>query len=341
MPAKVGIPSPRSILGLSARGVEKQVKGKMMNKLAERAVLMRFSAGLPGKHRGDKKTTAEVKAEKNLGKDSGKWVKDLYPEHALKALSQKQGEARAYHDSVTLPFGVKGDDAGDDSKTPAIAGIGILPAALIMEYGDKMRVFRDEVQSLLESGFLANPEQWISWARQEHNGTFDPANYPGCSADAFDADKFREVMRKKVYLRTEPLPVPDAEHFSAMVGSLLGTDVESVNIRVRDSATEAARELMRRLTEPVRAMAVKLAEAPKEGKDCPIFRDTLVGNIQDIAKLAPVLNLTGDAQIDAFTKEVEALTRYSPDVLRSDEFTRKEAARKADEIAKRMSSYKL
>ncbi len=37
-----------------------------MNKLAERAVLMRFSAGFPGKHRGDKKTTAEVKAEKNL-----------------------------------------------------------------------------------------------------------------------------------------------------------------------------------------------------------------------------------------------------------------------------------
>jgi len=312
-----------------------------MNTLAERAVLMRFSAGLPGQHRGDKKTTSEVIASRSLGNNAGKWVKDLYPEHALKPLKQKLHEARAYHDSVTLPFGVKGDDAGEESKTPAIAGIGILPAALIMEYGDKMRVFRSEVESLLESGFLANPEQWIEWARGEHNGTFDPANYPGCSADSFDADAFRSVMRKKVYLRTEPLPVPDAEHFSAMVGSLLGTDVESVNIRVRDSAIEAARELMRRLIEPVLAMAAKLAEAPKEGKDCPIFRDTLVSNIQDIAKLAPALNLTGDAQIDAFTKEVEALTRYAPDTLRSDQFTRAEAARKADEIAKRMSSYKL
>jgi len=312
-----------------------------MNQLAERAVLMRFSAGLPGQHRGDKKTTMEVKVSKGLGQNAGKWVKDLYPDGALDSLKQKQNEARKYHDTVTLPFGVKSADAGDDDKTPAIAGIGILPATLIMEYGEKMRGFKAETEALLESGFLADPQKWIDWARAEHNGTFEPANYPGCTESGFDAEAFRSAMRKKVYLRTEPLPVPDAEHFSAMVGSLLGTDVESVNIRVRDSAVEAARELMRRLIEPVRAMAVKLAEAPKDGKDSPIFRDTLVGNLQDIAALAPKLNLTGDAQIDAFASEVAALARYSPDALRTSGATRAEAARKADEITRKMAAYKL
>lgn len=312
-----------------------------MNQLAERAVLMRFSAGLPGQHRGDKKTTMEVKAGRGLGQNAGKWVKNLYPEGALDALKSKQNEARKYHDTVTLPFGVKSADAGDDEKTPAIAGIGILPAALIMEYGEKMRCFKGEVESLLETGFLADPQKWVDWARAEHNGIFEPSNYPGCTESGFDAEAFRVAMRKKVYLRTEPLPVPDAEHFSAMVGSLLGTDVESVNIRVRDSAVEAARELMRRLIEPVRAMAVKLAEAPKEGKDCPIFRDTLVGNLQDIAALAPKLNLTGDAVIDGFAAEVAALTRYSPETLRGSEFTRLVVAREAEQIAKRMAAYKL
>ncbi len=324
-----------------------------MNQLAERAVLMRFSAGLPGQHRGDKKTTNEVKASKGLGQGAGKWVKDLYPDGALDSLKKKLNEARAYHDSVTLPFGVKGADAGDDEKTPAIAGIGILPAALIVEYGDKLRAFRSEVETLLESGFLANPRQWIDWAVQEHNGTFDPSNYPGCAKDVsgavqFDCEAFKAAMRKKVYLRTEPLPVPDAEHFSAMVGSLLGTDVESVNLRVRDSGVEAARELMRRLIQPVTHMAAKCAGVVCQCSQCKgklpaggSFKDTLVGNIQDIAALAPKLNLTGDAQIDAFTKEVAALTAYSPDALRASDATRAQAAAKADEIAKRMASYKL
>jgi hypothetical protein len=215
-----------------------------------------------------------------------------------------------------------------------------------MEYGEKMRAFKEDVRHVLETTFLANPREWIDWAIGEHNGTFNPDNYPGCTRDAsgqiqFDEEVFRAKVREGVSIFTEPLPVPDAEHFSERVSSLLGTDVESVNIRVRDSATEAARELMRRLIEPVRAMAAKLSEAPKEGKDCPIFRDTLVGNLQDIAALAPKLNLTGDTQIDEFTKEVELLARYSPDALRKFPHDRAAVAAQADEIAKRMSSYKL
>jgi hypothetical protein len=88
-------------------------------------------------------------------------------------------------------------------------------------------------------------------------------------------------------------------------------------------------------------MALKLGESPREGKDCPIFRDTLVGNLQDIAALAPKLNLTGDPQIDAFSQEVAGLTRYSPEALRASGVTREEAASKAAEIARRMSAYKL
>ncbi len=148
-------------------------------------------------------------------------------------------------------------------------------------------------------------------------------------------------MRKKVYLRTEPLPVPDAEHFSARVGELLGTDVESVNLRVRDSSIEAARELMRRLIKPVKAMVEKLNEPVQDGKDCPTFRDTLVGNIQDIVNLAPKLNLTGDVQIDVFTKEIAGLLAYGPGLLRESESVRRTVALQAEEIAKRMASYKL
>jgi hypothetical protein len=148
-------------------------------------------------------------------------------------------------------------------------------------------------------------------------------------------------MRKKFYLRTEPLPVPNAEHFTAAVTSLLGVDVDSVTARVRDAEVEARRELVRRLIDPVRAMAAKLAEAPKGDKDCPVFRDTLIGNVQDIVRLAPALNIAGDAQIDAFVAEIEGLTRYAPGTLRKDGAIRSEAAAKAAATLKRLSGYSL
>jgi hypothetical protein len=102
---------------------------------------------------------------------------------------------------------------------------------------------------------------------------------------------------------------------------------------------EAQKELMRRLIEPVRAMAVKLAEQPKEGKQCPVFRDTLIGNVMEIAAIAPKLNIAGDADIDAFVKEVEGLTRYTPDGLRKSGVDRSAAASAAADVAKRMEAY--
>jgi hypothetical protein len=282
-------------------------------KLAERAVLMRLSAGLPGKNRTDKGLTETVKGEHGLGTKSGRWIKTKYPDWALEPLEKLVTEARAYHAAVTLPF---------DN------GIGILPAALIKEYGDKMRQFRGQFENLRDSHFVPKYPDMIEWARLEHNGTFDPTDYPPV-----------EDLLGSFYFKTEPLPVPDAQHFEGTMSSLLGVDAEGVNIRVQDAMVQAQRELMRRMIEPVRAMATKLAEQPKEGKDDIVFRDTLVGNVQAIAELVPKLNIAGDAQVDKFAAEMLALARYAPEVLRKDKATRKEAADKAADTMKRLSGY--
>lgn len=310
-------------------------------------MLMRLSVGLPGQHRKDKRTTKEVKAARSLGENSGNWVKELWPSEALAAIKTKVNEARDYHAKVTLPFGVKSDEdeAEGDKKTPMIAGIGILPGPLVSEYGDKMRQFKGEIDALVDQ-FLDNPKRYVLWAKQEQNGTFDPKNYPGCSVLAsgevvLDEQVFKAKMHKKFYFTTEPLPVPECAQFSETMLQLLGVDAESVDTRVRDASLEAQREVMRRLIEPVAAMAAKLAESPKDGKGDIIFRDTLVGNVAEIVALAPKLNLSGDPAIDQFVKEVEPLTRYTPDTLRSDKATRAEAAQKAADIAKKMAAYKL
>ncbi len=286
-----------------------------MNCLSERAVLMRLSIGLPGEARQDNELTTKVKASEHMGEKSGRWVKSLYPAEALDPIKKLDTKARAFHETVTLPFD---------------KGIGILPAALIAEHGDRMRQFAGERKQLVEAHFLARYDEWVAWARKEHNGTFDASLYAGVDA-----------LREKFYFRTEPLPVPDATHFQSTVASLLGTDVDSVNARVSDATKEAHRELMSRLIAPVEAMAKKLSEKPKDGREDIVFRDTLISNLQDIVKLAPKLNITGDPAIDAFVVEVGKLTTYTATELRENKNVRGKVATEADAMFKKLSGYKL
>lgn len=320
--------------------------------MKDRAVLMRLSIGLPGENRQDRDITEKTKSAEHLGTNAGKWIKNLFPPEALAPLKKLDGEARAYHAAVTLPFD---------------AGVGILPAALILEYAERMREFASKRQATLEGHFLGDPWKWVQWAYREHNGSFDPDLYPGCvvfdpnnaahvalrvdqmlseedirkggTQYVLEADTFRQAMREKCYFKTEPLPVPDAVHFENTVASLLGTDVDSVNARVQDATKEAQRELLRRMIEPVKAMALKLAEEPKPGKESPIFRDTLVTNLKEIVDLAPKLNITGDAQLDAFVAEMKPLVAVGPQELRENASVRGYAASKAAEVLKKLEGY--
>lgn len=315
---------------------------------------MKFSAKLPGQHRKDRRTTDEVKKEKGIGHNAGNWVANLWPEGALEPVKKKITEARNYHATVTFPFGVKSEE-DEDGGTSVIAGIGILPAAMIKEYGDKMRAFKQELEPLIEA-FYQNAQGWVDWAANEHNGTFDPRNYPGCSKDestgtwVVDAAEFRKVMSKKFGMRSEPLPVPDAEQFTASVSELLGTDADSVNLRVADATVGAQRELMRRLIDPVSHMAHTLA-----GKACPCsacggrqsksgnFKDSLVTNVRDVANLASKLNIAGDPAVDAFAKEMQALATVNVDDLREKgkSAVKAQVAENAQALLAKLSHYKI
>ncbi len=296
----------------------------MQNNIGDKAILMRISAGLPGKNRKDRTLSESVKSEHNLGRNAGSWIKKKYPDWALEPLEKLVTEARAYHAAVTLPFDM---------------GIGILPTALVFDYGNKMREFKGRFDNLVQSHFAARYAEMVDWAKAEHNGTFDASDYP----------EVVEVL-PAFYFRTEPTPLPESGHFSSTVTSLLGLDAASVDSRVGGALLEGQREVMRRLIEPVQAMVAKLNEVPqpksgavwKEGEEKPpIFRDSLIGNIRQICEIAPKLNIGGDPVIDAFVKEVASLGNFSPVDLRKDKKLRATAAMEAEAIAKRMEAYKL
>ena len=283
-----------------------------MNKLSEKAILIRLSFGLPGESRQDPSLSAAVKTEHSLGASAGNWIKRLYPPDALRPTKQLDTQAYQYHLSVTLPFDL---------------GIRILPAALLVEHGDQMRDYAAKREKLAQE-FTAKRDEWVEWGRKEHNGTFDITNYPS------ETD-----LAGKFYMKCEPLPVPDASHFEEGIRGLLGTDAAGVDLRIADAALEAQRDLLRRMIEPVRAIAAKLSEEPKEGRDTVIFRDTLVDNIKAIAKLAPALNLNGDAAIDAFTLEMKKLTAFPAEDLRRSSTVKEQVKSGAQALLAKMEGY--
>lgn len=270
---------------------------------------MRLSIGMPGETRQDREFTETISREKNLGKGAGKWDKCLYPPDALKPIKELDGQIRRFHDSFTVPFD---------------KGIGILPASLIEDYGERMRGYCDMRDQLVQIHYVQKYDEFVEWAREKHNGTFNPALYPGAQA-----------MLEKFYIKTQPIPVPNSTHFESTVASLLGTDTDSIDQRVRDAEVEGQKEVMRRLIEPIKRVLDTCT------KDNPVIRknSNMLSSIKEISELAPKLNLAGDPDIDAFAAELKQFEMFDLDELKENKGSREEAAKRAAELMKRMEGY--
>lgn len=278
----------------------------------DKAVLVKLSIGMPGNTRKDPNITDEVKASHSLGDKAGRWMKQLYPNEALEPLSKLASESRTWHYKHSLPW--------------TDEGWRILPAAHHFDYTSKMRKYRQDYEHLSETHFIRRLDEWVEWAKQQHNGTFDEADYLTA-----------ELLRKKFGFSTEFQPVPSGDDFRV---SLAHDEVEAmslqVNTRVAEAVMGAQSDLWSRLITPVAAMVERLSDPENK------FKDSLVENIHEIVGLIPALNLTGDQKLEDFRQQVEKeLAGYSPDVLRRQQNQRAQAADKAKAILEKMKGYAI
>lgn len=280
----------------------------MQSAIQSRAVLVKLSIGLPGFSRQDKPLTERVQSTENMGKESGKWQKQLYPASATQPLTEFQGKVRTWFGETTLIW-------PDD-------GWALLPTAKLFEFTSKMREFRNEFENV-KACFLNSYDDHIHWARVQHNGSFDAANYPG-----------KEQLAEKFRFKTETRPIPDSGDYVDEVAGLLGNSADEVDQAVQAAVKAAQNDLWSRLIEPVRHMINRLSDNDAK------FKDSLVGNIKEIVSLIPALNVTGDSKLEDFRQEIAVLlANVTPQVLRDDKFKRAEVAKSAEEIASRMAGY--
>ncbi|MBU1067850.1 DUF3150 domain-containing protein [Patescibacteria group bacterium] len=259
--------------------------------------------------RYDKAVSAKVATDYGTSADAGRYNKVLVAEGALKTIGKVANDARTYHYAQTLPW----NDAGDR----------MLPSANYLVYTRKMQEFKQAFGAAVVE-FCANYPDLVEDARNKLNGMFKAEDYPtvGQIADKYSFDV-------AVY------PLPAAEDFRV---SLQAAEVDAIRAdieaRTQHAVQAANKELWTRLHDAVSHMADKLAD------DKGIFRDSLIGNVQDLCELLPRLNVFRDPALEDMRREVERrLCAETPQSLRDNPHARKATAKDASAILQAMAGY--
>lgn len=279
-----------------------------MNNLTDRAMLINLAITTWNAHRYDRQVSTDVETTHGSAKGMGRYNKKLVGEsEASLKLKVIVGDARQFHYTYTLPWSTEGPR--------------ILPSAVFMTYAEHMRTYKQEFDQAA-SEFVHDYANQKNKARLLLGQLYHEEDYPVDVADKFS---FRWTV----------LPLPDAGDFRV---HLTTDEIDLIKSQITEdvqAATAGAmREVWQRLYKHVSKMAERLAIPDA------VFRNSLVENLRDLCKLLPLLNLTGDAQLDQLRVEVDMrLNAYDPDDLRDNKAQRAKIAQAAQDIQKRMSAY--
>ena len=277
--------------------------------LSEKAMLVNLSIAQWSGRKLDRVVTDEVVVAHSADRDAGRWNKSLVLGRALEAVKRAANDARTCHYQHSLPW-------TDD-------GARILTAAHFLGYTAKVGEYERRFNAAADD-FARDYPSFVTAARSGLGDMFNEADYPP-AAD----------VRRRFSVSVDFRPLPCGDDFrvdlSADDVARIKGDIEA---SVQTATAEAMRDLWRRLYEAVRHVSDKL----KDGD--AIFRDSLIGNVRELVDLLPALNLTGDTDLAAAVVEVKGkLADLDPQALRDHETDRAQAARTADEIARKMAGY--
>lgn len=176
----------------------------------------------------------------------------------------------------------------------------LLPVKLSDEFRVKLGTAIAELEEAREN-YIQNYPALVSASERDLGELFDRSQYPG-------VDRIRDLFTHKVAY----WPIPDSNHFIAEISDNAAKEAkEGIEREIEQRLLEATYDMVRRAKEVVVAFVDKLEKFQLDettGKPTVTFRDSLVDNISDTARLIDRMNLTGNPQIKKVVKDLERLT---------------------------------
>jgi hypothetical protein len=205
-------------------------------------------------------------------------------------------------------------------------GARLLPSALFIDYANRIRDLKVEFHHAAEE-FASEFPAYVEDSKVRLGRLFSVADYP----DPGD-------IRSSFAFDSKILPCPDADDFRIDIAEEHAADIRAdVETRLRQALDDAMRDSVTRVVETVGHMATRLRSyrpAEKRGDRTEgMFRNSLVDNVRELAKLLPAFNLTGDPILATISDRINAeLCTYDADDLRGDEAIRHLIASRAESI---------
>lgn len=247
----------------------------------------------------DREVSSEVIASKGAGRDSGRFIKNLFSgaDGELKAVNQMGNAIRTFVYSKTLPWsnGSSGANRGDR----------LIAATKSFEFLKELNQIKQQYDAAV-TALVTVYDQRISEAKSNLQGMANDADYP-------DVGTVAERFAVSVDLR----PVPTIQDFARVnVPSALAEALGQRHMQLAETqAANAMSDLKQRLLEQLQRMAIQLNKAG-DGTKTRLY-DSLVTNLQDLVSLARTMNVHNNQELSALADKIEVqLLQHPVDVYR-------------------------
>jgi len=279
----------------------------MPTPIHQAALLVNLSISAFNAKRKDQRVSQEAIAQNHASDDAGNFVKSLVSREAIAPIQNASSAARSYHLANTLPW----QDGGGR----------IIPAAHYAEYKLRMEALKTNFNAAV-AVFCAGYAAAIEEAKVRLGSMFVQSDYPS-------------DVRERFEFRTTCYPIPSGSDFRIQITpeerEVLSVEIEQ---SVRESVDAGVLEVLGRATGCLETIVERL------GKPDSIFRDTLIGNLVEIARMIPIFNVTDNPNLTLLSDIIQPMTQVNPADLRTNPARRQEvyvAARNALEGIRNMT----
>lgn len=278
--------------------------------ITERAMIVNLTISLWQGYRLDKEATRKVTSDNGADADAARVNKHLIPKEYLAPVVTAATAVRAHFYANTLPW----RDNGDRLMTRA------LYTKFIEEHEQLVSAFKETVRVFLDEKYPAAIEK----AAFRMGDLFNRDDYPSTSE-----------LRHRFRIGLEHDAVSSAQDFRVQLDQ---AHVDRVRASMEESAlrrVQAAQgDVWKRLMEKVGYFAERL------GTPDAIFRDSTIGNIEELLELIPGLNVLDDPDIEEVRLQVKAkLAGHDAADIRKDPALREELAGEAKQIVDKMAGF--
>lgn len=277
--------------------------------ISSSAMLVELNISVWTGRKFDKGVSQEIDTQKQTTTRAGNYSKRLFADEPIfDAIQKFAGNSRTYHYHATMPW--------SDS------GLRLLTTTMFFDYQKEITGMEMEFNTLVEQ-FVNQYDKLVLQAQMKLGALFNPDDYP-------HVDTVREKFRFSVKFA----PVPEVGDWRVNVGNEAQEMLrESYAEYYQANLEQAYADVWERTHEALKRMSDKLSGEKKQ-----IFRDTLVGNVQEMIDLLDKFNITGDPKMkQAKVKMESALSGITPDALREDDALRHDVKSKVDSLLKEFS----